>query len=113
MSTVTTVAAQLVESETVRKDFSTGSRGFHASGKITVDGVRYQVSGMAVLIGSKQDQSLTVDADLAEAATGLANTARDMTAKTFGSGKTGFYVQGKSTFAGQRYQVSAQAVRLA
>ena len=35
-----------------------------------------------------------------------------MTAKTFGSGKTGFYAQGKAVIAGQRYQVSAQAVRI-
>lgn len=35
------------------KEFKTGSRGFFASGKITIDGKRYQVQVQLVEIGSK------------------------------------------------------------
>ncbi|MBT2235551.1 hypothetical protein [Nonomuraea sp. NEAU-A123] len=34
----------LIKAELDPKEFSTGSRGFYVSGKITVDGVRYQGS---------------------------------------------------------------------
>jgi len=35
------------------KEFRTGSRGYFASGKIELDGVRYQCQAQAVAIGSK------------------------------------------------------------
>lgn len=35
------------------KEFSTGSRGFYAYGKITIGGKQYQVGGNFVEIGSK------------------------------------------------------------
>lgn len=35
------------------KTFSTGSVGYHATGKATLDGKRYQVNVMLVEIGSK------------------------------------------------------------
>jgi len=35
------------------KQFSTGSRGFHATGKIETAEGKYQVNVLAVLIGSK------------------------------------------------------------
>lgn len=105
--------APVLASELVRKDFSTGSRGFHANGKATADGVRYQVSAMAILIGSKQNPEVPVDATLADAQRAVESLAGEMAAKVFGSGKTGFYAQGKHVIAGQRYQVSAQAVAIA
>lgn len=37
----------------VEKTFSTGSRGFNANGKVTIDGKRYQLSANLVEIGSK------------------------------------------------------------
>ena len=37
----------------VKKDFKTGSRGYHAQGKAELDGKRYQVNILAVEIGSK------------------------------------------------------------
>ena len=35
------------------KQFKTGSRGFHAQGKVEVDGKRYQANFLLVEIGSK------------------------------------------------------------
>jgi len=35
------------------KQFKTGSRGFHAQGKIPFDGKRYQANLMLIEIGSK------------------------------------------------------------
>lgn len=37
-----------------KKDFKTGSTGYYISGKIEMNGKRYQVSGNVVLIGSKK-----------------------------------------------------------
>jgi hypothetical protein len=36
-----------------KKNFKTGSRGYHATGKIQVGGKRYQVNILCVEIGSK------------------------------------------------------------
>ncbi len=36
-----------------KKDFSTGSKGYHATGKFEVAGKRYQVNVQLVEIGSK------------------------------------------------------------
>jgi hypothetical protein len=41
------------------KVFKTGSRGFYASGKIEVDGKRYQTQIQLVEIGSKQEAAST------------------------------------------------------
>ncbi len=38
------------------KDFKTGSRGFYASGKLEIDGKRYQTQIQLVEIGSKKGQ---------------------------------------------------------
>lgn len=39
-----------------KKQFSTGSRGFHVSDKIVIDGKRYQANVQLVEIGSKPQQ---------------------------------------------------------
>lgn len=39
-----------------KKDFSTGSRGFHGTGKMMVAGKNYQVNIQLVEIGSKPKQ---------------------------------------------------------
>ena len=37
----------------MEKEFRTGSRGFHAQGKVVLDKTRYQLNFMLVEIGSK------------------------------------------------------------
>ena len=37
----------------VKKDFKTGSRGYHAQGKMMAGGINYQVNILCVEIGSK------------------------------------------------------------
>jgi hypothetical protein len=50
-----TDSGQLVGLMTVPpKDFKTGSKGFFTSGKVEVDGKRYQVQVQLVEIGSKK-----------------------------------------------------------
>jgi len=39
--------------ELAEKQFKTGSRGFHAQGKVELDGKRYQANFLLVEIGSK------------------------------------------------------------
>jgi hypothetical protein len=52
-----TDAGQLVGLMTVPpKDFKTGSKGFFTSGKVEVEGKRYQVQVQLVEIGSKKSE---------------------------------------------------------
>lgn len=39
-----------------KKDFKTGSRGYHASGKLELDGKKHQVNLLLVEIGSKNQK---------------------------------------------------------
>lgn len=39
------------------KEFKTGSRGFHAQGKVELDGKRYQANFLLVEIGSKPQKN--------------------------------------------------------
>jgi hypothetical protein len=104
----------MIKSDLEPKEFSTGSRGFHATGKITVDGIRYQAQAQAVLIGSKGDPSTQVHATTQEMAAALTALVDDgLTARTFSTGRTGFRADAKIQAGGQRFQASAQAVRIA
>jgi hypothetical protein len=44
---------ELAEVELQPKEFSTGSKGYHKSSKIEIEGERYQLNFMLVKIGSK------------------------------------------------------------
>lgn len=63
--------ANLVKDGLRAKTFASGSKGFHATGKITVDDVRYQAQARAVLIGSKTDPKVKVRAKREEAVAAL------------------------------------------
>jgi hypothetical protein len=94
--------------------FASGSKGFHATDKISVDGVRYQAQAHAVLIGSKAKPKVKIQAKRDEAVAALSSFASEgLQPKVFKSGKRGYYASGKAEIGGQRYQVQAQAVRLA
>jgi hypothetical protein len=103
--------ANMIKAEVAPKTFSTGSRGFFATGKITVDGKRYQAQAQAVLVGSKGDAKARVrgNADQAKAAL-TAMVADSLQAVAFKSGKAGFRTQGKVSIADQPFQGQAQAV---
>ncbi|GAA4100966.1 hypothetical protein [Actinomadura miaoliensis] len=109
---VSQALANMVKDGLVAKTFSSGSKGFHTTGKITVDGVRYQAQAQAVLIGSKADPKVKVQAKRDEAVSALATFTDGLTPKMFSTGRTGFYATGKVEIGGQRYQAQAQAVRL-
>jgi hypothetical protein len=103
----------MIKSEVGAKQFATGSQGFHATGKITVDGIRYQCQAQAVLIGSKQNPGMAVEATTGEIAAALASLVLDgLRSRRFSTGRTGFRVDGKVEAHGQRYQAGVQAVRL-
>ena len=44
---------ELAEVDLQPKEFSTGSKGYHKSSKIEIEGQRYQLNFMLVKIGSK------------------------------------------------------------
>lgn len=48
---------ELSEVELQPKEFSTGSKGYHKSTKIEIEGERYQLNFMLVKIGSKNKQA--------------------------------------------------------
>lgn len=105
--------ANMIKTELKAKTFSSGSKGFHATGKINVDGVRYQAQAQAVLIGSKANPAAKVIAGVEEAEVALVAFTEDgLRPKTFRSGNSGYYATGKTEVGGQPYQVQAQAVRI-
>jgi hypothetical protein len=107
--------ASLVKTQLEQKNFSTGSKGFYGQGKIEVGGKRYQAQVQAVLVGSKGNSRVKVQATADEARAALVADLVDkgLEAKTFSTGKTGFRAQGKVVIGDQTYQASAQAVLLA
>ncbi|MFI6321592.1 hypothetical protein ACIBG8_28935 [Nonomuraea sp. NPDC050556] len=110
---VSQALTHLIKSELAPMQFSTGSRGFHGSGKIVAEGMRYQAQCQAILIGSKSNPNLTVDATCDEIAAALTALVVDgLQARRFSTGRTGFRTDGKIQAGGQRYQASVQAVRL-
>jgi hypothetical protein len=113
MSDVTQKLVGLVLASLEPKTFSSGSKGFRAAGKVTAGDARYQAQVQAVLIGSKDDPTIQVEATPVKAAEVLAAFAGDhLKPKTFSTGRTGFFASGKTEIGGQRYQVQAQAVLL-
>ena len=101
-----------VARDVVRKDFATGSKGFHAQGKLVIDGGRYQAQVQAILVGSKTDPAARMIVKDEAMRQALATFAEDMAPRVFSSGKAGWYIQGKINVGGQRFQSSAQAVLL-
>lgn len=90
-----------------------GSRGFYCQGRIAAGGKQYQASAQAVLIGSKNDPRMQVTATGEQAKDAVSGLIRaGLPAKSFRSGKTGYYAAGQLAIAGQPYQVQAQAVLL-
>jgi hypothetical protein len=96
------------------RTFSTGSKGFHATGKVTTeDGQRWQASANVTLIGSKTDESMTVSASRQDVAEKVAlMVSVEGHERTFSSGNVGVFAQGKVVADGQRFQVTAQAVHI-
>ncbi|WP_157430250.1 hypothetical protein [Actinomadura oligospora] len=105
--------AGMISAGLERRNFSTGSKGFHAFGRIVLDGISYQAQAQAILVGSKGDPELVPEASTEEIGTALVDLAsRALTPKDFRSGRSGFLANGKVTVRGQRYQANVQAVRL-
>jgi hypothetical protein len=104
----------MIKAQLRLKEFSTGSKGFHATGKITVEGIRYQAQAQAVLVGSKDDPGATVEATTEEIIIALEDLlmAHPPGPKTFSSGRAGYHATRRVEAHGQRFQVNIQAVRL-
>jgi len=96
------------------KEFATGSKGFRFLGKFaTSDGERFQADGNVILVGSKDNPAATVTALQADVAAQLAALVRlEAHTMQFSTGSTGLFSQGKLTAGGQKFQVSAKAVRI-
>jgi hypothetical protein len=114
MPDINQALVHMVSSELTPRTFSTGSKGFYATTKVTVAGVRYQAQAQAILVGSKDDAEAVVAVSAEDTAAALADLiGRGLASRTFTSGKTGYRADGKVTVGGQRFQATVQAVRLA
>lgn len=95
------------------KLFSTGSQGFYRQGKLVLsDGRRYQAQVTVVLIGSKDDLSIHLRARVPDVAEAIQPLAARVQAKTFRTGRTGYYGTGKAIVERESFQVSIQAVEI-
>lgn len=95
------------------KVFSSGSQGFFGQGKVPVKTrARYQGQISAVLIGSKSDLLVTVKATRDEIAWAIHTVIDRIEAKTFRTGRVGFYGSGRVRVGTENYQVSVQAVQI-
>lgn len=95
------------------KVFSSGSQGFFRQGKfVSATGSRYQAQATAVLIGSKQDLTIQVEASGEEVAYAFIPVIKAVEAKVFRTGRSGFYGQGKLLVRNERYQGALQAVEI-
>ncbi|MEV5576596.1 hypothetical protein AB0L06_41765 [Spirillospora sp. NPDC052269] len=105
--------AGMISNRLEQRTFNTGSKGFHAFGRVVLEGISYQAQAQAILVGSKGDPELTPEASTEEIGTALVDlTSRALAHKNFRSGRSGYLANGKVTVRGQRYQANVQAVRL-
>jgi hypothetical protein len=112
MSSIAT-AVQGLAGTLVRKDFSTGSKGYFQGGKVADETSLYQAQVQAILVGSKGDPTKKVEAtdeQIREAVKDFVSTS--LLPKVFSSGQEGYHGQGKIAAGGQVFQVSAQAVKI-
>ena len=95
------------------KVFSSGSQGFYRQGKIRLaDGTRYQAQVSAVLIGSKHDLTVGMTTNREDIGFAAGPLVDSIEAKTFRTGRLGYYGQGKVKVGPERFQVSLQAVQI-
>ena len=95
------------------KLFSSGSQGFYCQGKIKLnDGTRFQAQVTAVLIGSKNDMTINMIASGEDIGFALIPVFKKLDAKTFKTGRTGFYASGKAQVGTERFQVGVQAIQI-
>ncbi len=95
------------------KVFSSGSQGFYRQGKLNLtSGKRFQTQITAVLIGSKHDLTIKLQASADEIIFALRPLIDDIKPKEFRTGRVGYYVNGKIGVGVERYQVSIQAVEI-
>ena len=95
------------------KLFSSGSQGFYCQGKIKLDdGTRYQSQVTAVLIGSKNDLTINMVTSREDIGFALIPVFKKLEAKTFKTGRTGFYASGKAQVGTERFQVGIQAIQI-
>jgi len=95
------------------KLFSSGSQGFYCQGKIVLgDGQRYQAQVTVVLIGSKNDLTINVEASRDEITFALLPILDKIQNKSFKTGRDGYYANGKAQLGKERYQVGIQAVQI-
>ncbi len=95
------------------KLFTSGSQGFYCQGKIVIENSkRYQAQVTAVLIGSRNDLTITLQATKEEVAYALFPILDSLQSKTFKTGRVGYYTNGKATVGMERFQVAIQAVQL-
>lgn len=95
------------------KMFKTGSQGYFVQGKMEMpDGLRFQAQVSAIQIGSKGAPDLPLAGSSEDAAFVVRGLFPLLVAKSFRSGRTGFYAQSKTFIAERRFQAAVQVVQI-
>lgn len=108
MATITNITSNMLTlniGDLAPKSFSTGSKGWFANEKlITDDGDTYQCNFMAIVPGSKDDQTIAVPT------TPLHIGTLSLAKKDFSSGSKGYFVNGRVITEQGLVQLQLQAV---
>jgi hypothetical protein len=95
------------------KYFRTGSQGAFKSGKVRISsGERFQAQVTAVLIGSKDDPTVTVGTSMEKLGFAIASVLETLEPRVFSTGRDGYFASGKAIVGRERFQVMILAVRI-
>ena len=94
------------------KLFPAGAQGFEREGVIAFGGARFNVRVSAVAVGSRSNRSLHVRAQPGDIAAALKELLAHVQARVFGTGRKGYFGDGRVMVGDEPLQVTIRAVQL-
>lgn len=91
--------------------FPAGAQGFLRAGVVEVKGVGLNVHVSAVAVGSRNNPTFHVRAQPLDIAQGLRELLLRVEPKVFGTGRKGYYCDGRITVGHEAFQVTIRAVQ--
>lgn len=92
--------------------FPAGAQGFQREGIIGFAGARFNVRISAVAVGSRANRAQHVRARPVDIASALKGLIARVEAKVFGTGRTGYYGEGRLMVCDEPFQVTIRAVQV-
>lgn len=94
------------------KIFPAGAQGFQKEGVIEYQGMRLFVQMSAVAIGTKGNYAAHVRAKSSEIAESIQTILYRVEPKSFGTGRSGYYLEGRASVREEKYQINVRAVEI-